>query len=250
MTKNWIGRSAGISAMFAAGAAENLPVSLHRPSRQRGVADAVLNEHRQHVNGKGMSELMGADVDIETEGSASAGGTGEDDFPGVRPYRQADLREPQCRRFVRRAVAVADNDPTAFLGAEQVKCDIAAVKQSQPGSVPFPMNEDRSVDQLPSRAPLELRDGKSTFDIDIGAHLLEQPGGNENLTATIALGLGIRQIQPDLTARLLIRDSVEEKIRLLQQQKRELVSGVLGEEGFARNLSMDDLAFLFSQGNR
>ncbi|MCB1241129.1 MAG: DEAD/DEAH box helicase [Akkermansiaceae bacterium] len=50
--------------------------------------------------------------------------------------------------------------------------------------------------------------------------------------------------------RLLIRDSVEEKIRLLQQQKRELVSGVLGEEGFARNLSMDDLAFLFSQGNR
>lgn len=49
--------------------------------------------------------------------------------------------------------------------------------------------------------------------------------------------------------RLLIRDSVEEKIRLLQQQKRALVTGVLGEEGFARNLSMDDLAFLFSQGN-
>lgn len=73
--------------------------------------------------------------------------------------------------------------------------------------MPLPVNEDRSVDQLPSRAPLELRDGKSTFDIDIGAHLLEQPGGNENLTATIALGLGIRQIQPNLPTRTLIGEN-------------------------------------------
>lgn len=49
---------------------------------------------------------------------------------------------------------------------EQVECDIAAVRQSQPGSVPLPVNEDWSVDRLPHRAPQKLRDIKSTFDID------------------------------------------------------------------------------------
>ncbi|MDZ7874523.1 MAG: hypothetical protein U5N27_16160 [Rhizobium sp.] len=74
--------------------AENLPISLHRPSRQGSIAEAVLNEHRQHVNGEGVTELMRADADIETEGSAPAGGTGESDFPGVRLHRQADLQKP------------------------------------------------------------------------------------------------------------------------------------------------------------
>lgn len=48
--------------------------------------------------------------------------------------------------------------------------------------------------------------------------------------------------------RLLMRDSVEEKIRILQQQKSAMMTGVLGEEGFTRNLELDDLKFLFSQG--
>ena len=48
--------------------------------------------------------------------------------------------------------------------------------------------------------------------------------------------------------RLLCRDSVEEKIRVLQQKKREMMTGVLGEEGFTRNLEIDDLKFLFSMG--
>ncbi|MDF1752682.1 MAG: DEAD/DEAH box helicase [Verrucomicrobiales bacterium] len=48
--------------------------------------------------------------------------------------------------------------------------------------------------------------------------------------------------------RLLCRDSVEEKIRVLQQQKSEMMTGVLGEEGFTRNLEIDDLKFLFSMG--
>ncbi|MDP4939785.1 MAG: DEAD/DEAH box helicase, partial [Verrucomicrobiales bacterium] len=48
--------------------------------------------------------------------------------------------------------------------------------------------------------------------------------------------------------RLLMRDSVEEKIRILQQQKSEMMTSVLGEEGFTRNLEMDDLKFLFSDG--
>ena len=49
--------------------------------------------------------------------------------------------------------------------------------------------------------------------------------------------------------RLLVRDSVEEKIRVLQQQKRAMMTGVLGEEGFASNLKLEDLEFLFSAGN-
>ncbi len=48
--------------------------------------------------------------------------------------------------------------------------------------------------------------------------------------------------------RLLVRDSVEEKIRLLQRQKSEMMTSVLGEEGFTRNLELEDLKFLFSMG--
>ena len=43
-----------------------------------------------------------------------------------------------------------------------------------------------------------------------------------------------------------MRDTVEEKIRNLQTQKQEMAEGVLGEEGFASNLKLDDLKFLFS----
>ncbi len=45
--------------------------------------------------------------------------------------------------------------------------------------------------------------------------------------------------------RLLMRDSVEEKIRVLQKQKEATATGVLGEEGFAKSLTRDDLSFLF-----
>ncbi|MEM7698315.1 MAG: DEAD/DEAH box helicase, partial [Verrucomicrobiota bacterium] len=48
--------------------------------------------------------------------------------------------------------------------------------------------------------------------------------------------------------RLLMRDSVEEKIRVLQQQKSAMMTSVLGEEGFTRNLEMEDLKYLFSSG--
>ena len=48
--------------------------------------------------------------------------------------------------------------------------------------------------------------------------------------------------------RLLTRDSVEEKIRVLQHQKTALVTNVLGDEGFASNLGIDDLQFILSHG--
>ena len=48
--------------------------------------------------------------------------------------------------------------------------------------------------------------------------------------------------------RLLTRESVEEKIRVLQHQKTALVSNVLGDEGFASNLSINDLQFILAHG--
>ncbi len=48
--------------------------------------------------------------------------------------------------------------------------------------------------------------------------------------------------------RLLTRDTVEEKIRILQHQKTALVTNILGDEGFASNLGMEDLQFILSHG--
>jgi SNF2 family DNA or RNA helicase len=45
--------------------------------------------------------------------------------------------------------------------------------------------------------------------------------------------------------RLLMKETIEEKIRGLQKQKSALASDVLGEEAFARTLTLDDFRFLF-----
>ena len=47
-------------------------------------------------------------------------------------------------------------------------------------------------------------------------------------------------------ATLLAR--VQEKIRVLQHQKTALVTNVLGDEGFASNLGLEDLQFILSHG--
>lgn len=46
--------------------------------------------------------------------------------------------------------------------------------------------------------------------------------------------------------RLLIKNSIEEKIRVLQRAKSALAQDILGEEAFARSLTLDDLKFLFT----
>ncbi len=48
--------------------------------------------------------------------------------------------------------------------------------------------------------------------------------------------------------RLLTRGTVEEKIRVLQHQKTALVTNVLGDEGFASNLGVEDLQFILNHG--
>jgi len=54
----------------------------------------------------------------------------------------------------------------------------------------------------------------------------------------------IGQARKILAYRLLIKDSIEEKIRTLQKTKRALADEVLGEERFSAALTLDDLRFL------
>ena len=56
----------------------------------------------------------------------------------------------------------------------------------------------------------------------------------------------IGQTQKVIAYRLLIKDSIEEKIRALQKKKSALADDVLGEEQFAQALTLDDLRFLFA----
>ena len=57
----------------------------------------------------------------------------------------------------------------------------------------------------------------------------------------------IGQVNKVIAYRLLIKNSIEEKIRALQKQKSGIAEDVLGEEKFAQSLSLDDLHFLFSE---
>jgi hypothetical protein len=56
----------------------------------------------------------------------------------------------------------------------------------------------------------------------------------------------IGQTSKVMAYRLLIKDSIEEKIRDLQKQKSALAEDVFGEEKFAQSLTVEDLRFLFS----
>jgi SNF2 family DNA or RNA helicase len=47
--------------------------------------------------------------------------------------------------------------------------------------------------------------------------------------------------------RLLMKSSIEEKIRALQKTKAAIADDVLGEETFAKSLTLDDLKYLFAE---
>lgn len=56
----------------------------------------------------------------------------------------------------------------------------------------------------------------------------------------------IGQTRNVIAYRLLIKNSIEEKIRELQKQKKALAEDVLGEEKFSQSLTLNDLQFLFA----
>ena len=57
----------------------------------------------------------------------------------------------------------------------------------------------------------------------------------------------IGQTSKVMAYRLLMRDSIEQKIRALQKQKAALADDVFGEERFAQSLTLEDLRFLFAE---
>jgi SNF2-related domain/Helicase conserved C-terminal domain len=57
----------------------------------------------------------------------------------------------------------------------------------------------------------------------------------------------IGQASKVMAYRLLIRGSIEEKMRVLQIQKAQLADDVLGEERFSQSLTLEDLQFLFAE---
>jgi SNF2 family DNA or RNA helicase len=57
----------------------------------------------------------------------------------------------------------------------------------------------------------------------------------------------IGQTSKVMAYRLLMRESIEQKIRALQKQKAALAADVLGEERFAQSLTLEDLRFLFAE---
>jgi SNF2 family DNA or RNA helicase len=58
----------------------------------------------------------------------------------------------------------------------------------------------------------------------------------------------IGQDRTVIAYRMLTEGSIEERIWDLQQRKAALVSDVLGEDGFAKSLTRDDLEFLLAEG--
>jgi len=57
----------------------------------------------------------------------------------------------------------------------------------------------------------------------------------------------IGQTSKVMAYRLVMKDSIEQKIRALQKQKAALADDVLGEERFAQSLTLADLRFLFAE---
>ncbi|MDQ3624291.1 MAG: DEAD/DEAH box helicase, partial [Verrucomicrobiota bacterium] len=57
----------------------------------------------------------------------------------------------------------------------------------------------------------------------------------------------IGQTNKVIAYRLLVKESIEEKIRRLQKQKRALAADILGEEAFARTLTLEDFRFLLEE---
>ena len=57
----------------------------------------------------------------------------------------------------------------------------------------------------------------------------------------------IGQQRTVIAYRLLMKETIEEKIRMLQKQKGALASDILGEESFAKALTLDDFKFLLGE---
>lgn len=99
---------------------------------------------------------------------------------------------------------------------------------------------------------LSLKAGGSGLNLTAASYVvLYDPWWNPAVEAqAIDRTHRIGQENKVIAYRLLMRNSVEEKIRVLQRQKEAVFTGVLGEEGFASTLTRDDLKFLFADSGQ
>jgi len=123
--------------------------------------------------------------------------------------------------------------PWHFLsGATQNRADVVNSFQNTPDASVF---------------LLSLKAGGSGLNLTSASYvILYDPWWNpavENQAIDRAHRIG--QTQPVMAYRLLARNSIEEKIQRLQQQKNVMSNDILGEEGFTRSLEQEDLEFLF-----
>ena len=91
----------------------------------------MLDQHREHVHGKCMPELVRADAHRKTCGGAALARPRESGFPGVRLHGQADLGQPERAGLLGRAIVVANNKPAALVGGKRFNRDRAAVAERE-----------------------------------------------------------------------------------------------------------------------
>jgi len=127
-------------------------VAIHPRSRRlkRRIAQAVLNQHREHVHGKCMPELVRADAHRKTRGLAALTRSRESGFPRVRLHDQADLCQPERAGLLGCAVVVANNKPAALVGDKRFNRDHAAVAERETYRAKRRLADE---DRLPDRAP-------------------------------------------------------------------------------------------------
>jgi len=99
---------------------------------------------------------------------------------------------------------------------------------------------------------LSLKAGGSGLNLTSASYvILYDPWWNpavENQAIDRAHRIG--QTQPVMAYRLLAKNTIEEKIQRLQQQKQFMSQDVLGSESFSRSLDRSDLEYLFGLGER
>jgi SNF2 family DNA or RNA helicase len=93
---------------------------------------------------------------------------------------------------------------------------------------------------------ISLKAGGSGLNLEVASYvILFDPWWNpavENQAIDRTHRIG--QTKTVFAYRLLVRDTIEDKIRQLQIRKSNLAKNVLGEEAFGRALTLDDFRYL------
>jgi len=108
--------------------------------------------------------------------------------------------------------------------------------------------EEFQTTEDPSVFLLSLKAGGSGLNLTAASYvILYDPWWNpavENQAIDRTHRIG--QKNRVIAYRLLMRNTIEEKVRVLQEQKQQMLDDVLGEETFSRSLEMKDIEYLFS----